>query len=234
MGIENKKPSSEGNNYFQDSSIISENTNCLNDNSGYVKIFRNILDWEWYSDLNTRVLFLHCLLKANGKTKKWKGKVINAGQFITSLNHLALETGLTLKQVRVSLAKLKTTNEMAYKGTSQYSIITINNWEEWQTKGQTKGQTEGKQRATTKNNIYNNKEENKIPTKEEIKNYCLERKNNIDVEQFYLYYSDKEWKNKDGKPVNWKLCVITWEKNDKKYNQNKGGETIETEWNPHL
>ena len=30
----------------------------------YVKISRKILDWEWYTDINTKVLFLHILLKA--------------------------------------------------------------------------------------------------------------------------------------------------------------------------
>lgn len=87
------------------------------------------------------------------------------------------------------------------------------------------------------NDIYkekiNKKESEKIPTKEEIKKYCDERKNNIDVEQFYLYYSDRDWKNKDNKPVNWKLCVITWEKNDKKYNSNKGGDSVD-DYNPNL
>ena len=79
----------------------------------------------------------------------------------------------------------------------------------------------------------NNNEKIKIPTKEEIEKYCKERNNNIDIEQFYLYYSDRDWKNKDGKLVNWKLCVITWEKNDKKYNQSKGGNDIDS-YNPYL
>lgn len=36
---------------------------------GFIKISRKILDWEWYTDINTKTLFLHCLLKANFRTK---------------------------------------------------------------------------------------------------------------------------------------------------------------------
>ena len=36
----------------------------------YVKISRKILDWEWYTDINTKVLFLHILLKAKQKAQQ--------------------------------------------------------------------------------------------------------------------------------------------------------------------
>jgi len=32
-----------------------------------------MLDWEWYDDINTKVLFIHLLIKANWKEKKWRG-----------------------------------------------------------------------------------------------------------------------------------------------------------------
>ncbi len=61
-----------------------------------------------------------------------------------------------------------------------------------------------------KKKIYKRKFE--PPTLEEIKKYCLERKNNVDAQKFYDYYSVSEWKDKDGKPVrSWKQKVITWE-----------------------
>ena len=51
------------------------------------------------------------------------------------------------------------------------------------------------------------------PTLEEVKAYCLERKNNVDAEKFYAYYSAGHWIDSKGKPVrNWKQKVITWEK----------------------
>lgn len=34
---------------------------------GHIKLFRKFLDWGWYQDINTKVLFIHMLLKANWK-----------------------------------------------------------------------------------------------------------------------------------------------------------------------
>lgn len=41
--------------------------------SGWIKLHRKLLDWEWYSDTNCRLLFIHCLLKANFEDTKWRG-----------------------------------------------------------------------------------------------------------------------------------------------------------------
>jgi hypothetical protein len=49
----------------------------------------------------------------------------------------------------------------------------------------------------------------KKPSIQEIKDYCLERKNNIDAEHFFNFYEARAWKD----IKNWKACVITWEKN---------------------
>ena len=96
--------------------------------SGYIKLYRSLLEWEWYSDKNVCRLFIYCLLKANHKAEKWHGQEIKAGQFITSYENLAKSTGLTSQQIRTALNKLKTTGEITNKTTSRYSIITVNNW----------------------------------------------------------------------------------------------------------
>ena len=54
----------------------------------YIKLFRKMLNWEWYTDVNTKVLFLHCLLKANWKDGSWHGHKYKRGQFIEA--HLPL------------------------------------------------------------------------------------------------------------------------------------------------
>jgi hypothetical protein len=38
--------------------------------SGWIKIHRSILEWEWYEDTNTFRLFMHLILKANHKDRK--------------------------------------------------------------------------------------------------------------------------------------------------------------------
>ncbi len=53
------------------------------------------------------------------------------------------------------------------------------------------------------------------PSIDEIKQYCKERNNNIDPEQFHAFYSAKGWKIGSNKMKDWKQAVITWEKRDK-------------------
>ena len=55
----------------------------------------------------------------------------------------------------------------------------------------------------------------KKPTIKEINDYCIERKNNIDAENFYYFYESKDWMIGKSKMKNWKAAIITWEKRNK-------------------
>ena len=51
------------------------------------------------------------------------------------------------------------------------------------------------------------------PTVDEIKAYCTERKNAVDAERFFDFYSANGWEQGKGKPiVDWKAAVRTWER----------------------
>ena len=50
------------------------------------------------------------------------------------------------------------------------------------------------------------------PAIEDIKQYCLERDNDIDAEQFFNFYQAKNWMIGKNKMKDWKAAVITWEK----------------------
>ena len=56
----------------------------------------------------------------------------------------------------------------------------------------------------------------KKPTLEEVKVYCEERKNNVDAELFIDFYESKGWKVGKDSMKDWKACVRTWEKSQKK------------------
>lgn len=101
-------------------------------NNGWIKLHRSLLDWEWYSDMNVRVVFIHCLLKANCKDVKYKGKDILRGSFATGLELLSRETGLTVAQIRVTLNKLKMTSEITIQTSAEGSIISITNYDLYQ------------------------------------------------------------------------------------------------------
>ena len=114
----------------------------------FIKVYRKLLDWEWYTDVNTKTLFLHCLLRANWKAGEWHGIHFDEGEFITSLPKISKETGLSIRQARTALSRLETTGELSSKTTGKVTdratgkttdknlnkcrIITVNNWNSYQ------------------------------------------------------------------------------------------------------
>lgn len=132
---------------------------------GFITIRRKIVDWEWYSDINVFRLFIHLILTANWKPKKWKGVLVKRGQKITSIQHMAQETGLTEQSVRTAIKKLKSTGELTTKSTNKYTVVTLTNYDFYQEKEKqttnkttseltNEQQTTNKQLTTTKQ--YNN------------------------------------------------------------------------------
>lgn len=114
-------------------------------NSGFIVLHRKILDWEWYRNTNVFTVFLHLLLTVNFEDKNWEGIVVKRGQIVTSYDHLSYElsynrrTGrcpskrnFTVMMVRSALNKLKLTGEITSHSTNNYTIITVNNYSEYQ------------------------------------------------------------------------------------------------------
>lgn len=99
---------------------------------GWIKVHRKLVDWEWYNDINVKVVFLHLLLTANHKEKQWKGQTILRGQKLTSIEHLADDVGLTIQQTRTALKKLKSTHEITIKTTNKNTLITIEKFNNYQ------------------------------------------------------------------------------------------------------
>ena len=146
--------------------------------NGYIKIYKKMLKWEWYDDINTKVLFLHCLLRANWEVAKWHGIELQKGQFVTSLASLSKETQLSVQQVRTSLEHLISTGEVTSNQQGKYRIITVNNWCEYQGSNKvsnkviTRCQQDGNKVVTT---------DKEYKEKKEVKNI------NIDVNKKHIY-----------------------------------------------
>lgn len=100
--------------------------------NGFIKIHRKITEWGWYSDPNTKAVFLHFLFTANFKDTEWKGITIKAGQTIFGRKELAKTLGLTVQQVRTAIEHLKSTNEITTKSTNRFTVVTVVNWEKYQ------------------------------------------------------------------------------------------------------
>ena len=92
---------------------------------GFIKLKRNILDWEWYQDNNTFRVMIHLLLKCNYTTKNWQGHIIYPGELITSTKNLSKELDLSENIIRTALKKLKMTNYIITQSTNKFTKITI-------------------------------------------------------------------------------------------------------------
>jgi hypothetical protein len=151
--------------------------------SGWVKIHRQILEWEWYDDINTCRLFFHLLIKVNHKERNYKGKVVNVGETLTGLDKLSCETNLSVQQIRTSLNKLKSTNEITINSSPQGTVIKVVNYGKYQvaTSEATDEQQTNNKRVTTNKNDNKEKKENKVV---------------INVEMFVEWFNNMKHKHK--------------------------------------
>jgi len=101
-------------------------------NAGFILLYRQITEWEWYQNPNTFRVFLHVLLKANFTDGRFEGREVKRGQLITSLPKLSVQTKLTIQQVRTALKHLVSTGEITDEGNSQYRIITVVKYDDYQ------------------------------------------------------------------------------------------------------
>lgn len=168
---------------------------------GYIKLYRQIMKWEWYDDANTFRLFIHLLLKANYEDAQWRGLTIKRGQLFTSIGRLSHELKISDKAVRIALDKLIKTKEVASKGASNGTMITICKYDSYQsnfnTEGQTEGQTRGKRGATNNNNNNNKEKKNK-----EIDLSFLQKDFIPIVEKWLFYKKEKKQEYKGQTSIN--------------------------------
>lgn len=197
---------------------------------GWIKLHRKLLDWQWYDDTNIVRVFLHLLLKANFDIKGWHDISIERGQLVTSIKNLAAETHLSEMQIRRALTQLQKTKEITIETTNKYTMITICNYAKYQcidsgeqqtNNNQTTNEQQSNNNQTTTTKEINNKRIKELknnskviftpPTIEEVKEYCKERKNNVDAERFIDFYTMKGWFVGKNKMKDWKAAVRTWE-----------------------
>ena len=91
-----------------------------------------MLGWEWFTEPNTLSVFIYLLLSARHNAGCWRGIELEAGQCITSREKISQSTGLSIQEVRTSIARLKSTNEITTKTTNKYTIVTITNYVNYQ------------------------------------------------------------------------------------------------------
>lgn len=204
---------------------------------GFISLYRSILNWGWYSDHNTKEVFIHLLLTVNYLPGEWKGKRIEVGQRVTSYQKLADELHLSVKEIRTALRHLQETGEVACESTSQYTVITVKNYSEFQSGARGKahkmasqtasdGHTKGKPRANEgqqynkaiNNKAINNNKAGGAPTP--LRGVALPEIGQGDCCVVYdceRHYYPKEWEA-EAEDMDWSIeQLVRWRHHDGVY-----------------
>jgi hypothetical protein len=201
--------------------------------NGWIKLYRKSTDSRVFQNEGLWKVWTWCLLKANHK-EQWasittgRGTdeiLVKPGQFIYGRKSAAKELKMPESSVRNRIEKLKKAQNLDIKTDTHCSIISIINWDSYQT-DEIKEDTQkdrqrtpkGQAKDTNKNvkNVKNEKKSNRgekfiPPTIEEVTAYCLERKNGVNPKKWWNHYQAKGWMIGKNKMKDWKAAVVTWE-----------------------
>jgi hypothetical protein len=100
----------------------------------WVKLYEKFTEWEWHDVPEMVSLFFHLLVMAQHEDYKYHGKVIKRGQLVTSIRKLAKLTGISFQSVRTCLGRLELTHEITQLSTHRNTLITICNYDVYQSK----------------------------------------------------------------------------------------------------
>lgn len=169
---------------------------------------------------------------------------LEKGQFIFGILKATEETGLSYQSVRTCLQTLKSTNNITIKSTNKYSIISIVNWEHYQSEeneinnqinSQDNKQLTNKQQTT--NNIQTHKNEKNVKNKDLVarrrqipSDFILSEKliqfakehgiNGNRIKDVFDHFKEHH-QSRGTVMLDWDKAFMTWVRNDKKFNPKK-------------
>lgn len=170
-------------------------------NKGWIKLHRQFLEWEWYDEPNCVRVFLHCLLKANHKDKKYRGDIIRRGTFVSSLDILAFELKIGKQSLRTALGKLKKTGEINTQTNTRGTVVIVCNYDTYQSE-ESEANTPANTQATRDQHATNTQ----LTTTKNDKN--VKNANNVNKS---IYLFDDFWDDYD-KKVERKKCEAKWKR----------------------
>lgn len=100
---------------------------------GWVKLHRSLAEWCWFSEPRTLQVFIYLLIHANYETRQWRDIVLRRGELIIGTHKLAKELDCTRQVIRTRLERLEACGSITITTTNKYSIVSICNYDKYQT-----------------------------------------------------------------------------------------------------
>ena len=147
----------------------------------WIKVYDKLLDWEWWDNALMVKLWIYILLSANSKRKKWKGSVIERGQFVTSQLYLAEMLDCSPRYVYKMLKRMVASGNITYIGTNKNTIITVCNYDRYQEKAVIAVRTESEQ-SSEQSSHQSSERSSHQSSERSSDNIRIENKDNIVVD----------------------------------------------------
>ena len=80
--------------------------------TGWIKLYRSFIKWEWFGDSNMVHIFIYLLLSANRKDGSWRGVEVKKGQLVTGINTLSKDLNMSIQKIRTCLDRLEKSKEI--------------------------------------------------------------------------------------------------------------------------
>jgi len=145
---------------------------------GWIKLHRKLLDDAMMKKSQYLHLWIVLLLEATHKKVEFicngKKKTLRPGQLLTSRKRLCMLTGIEQRTIERILDYFENEQQIAQQTTNKFRILTINNWQNYQTAAQ---QTHSSRTSTAQQlHTYNN-DKNEKKGKNERTNSSIHEEN---------------------------------------------------------
>lgn len=94
-----------------------------------IKINKNLVDWEWFSEPGMVSVWIHILLEATTSDYDNMGLSVRRGQLMINSEMFAAHCGVSNKVLRDCIGRLVKCGFIRKESTRNYTLLTVNNYE---------------------------------------------------------------------------------------------------------
>jgi transcription initiation factor IIE alpha subunit len=154
--------------------------------TGWIKIYRSIINKGWYLDSEFVHLWIHLIIEAthNDREYMWNGKIIKlkAGQFVTGRKKLSEKTGINESKIERILKLFESEQQIEQQKTASSRLISVSCYSKYQN---------GEQQIEQRMNNQRTTDEQLVNTKQEFKHLSIKEDTHTPFVIFWDLYNKK-------------------------------------------